>query len=346
MSRAGFLTLHRRLALTLFPLLLLQALTGSAMVFRGPLARAIDPAGMVARTPGTAAPVTILAKSAETGFPGYRLQRMFLPATPEDTVFVELAGMDGSLRFASLDPVSARVLAAGPVWRFPLEAALRLHYSLMAGRIGLALILMNGVVLMLMAGSGLSFWWPGRGRVFKSLAIRKAAPRRLKLRLWHRSCGVIVSMVLLFSATTGILLVVPDLAASGGPANAVAAPSPPAGAIDAAVAQAQAEFPGAQLHDIRFPRADRVDVSFFAPERNPRAVHMASIALSEPRLLGSVKAERNPVLWMQVMPLHTGESFGLVGRLVLLIEALVLAFLAISGPLMWWRARRAKRKVK
>lgn len=346
MSKASLLTLHRWLALAFAPLLLLQALTGAALIFRGPLARVLDPAGMSASGQFRQAAVSALTSSAEARFPAYRLRRIFLPPSSKDTVFAEMSGAAGSIRYLSLDPVSADVLAAGTIWRFPLEAALQLHYRLMDGRFGLALVLTNGLALTLLGASGLGFWWPGRGRILKSLAIRRAAPGRVKLRLWHRSAGVTFSVLLLFSAITGILMAAPDLAESAAPTAAQKPPTRSSADIDSAVSLAQAQFPGARLRDIRFPPADRIDINFFAPERSPRAVHVVSVALSQPSLLKRVEAEHNPVFWMKVLPLHTGDSFGLVGNLLLLIEALVLIFLAISGPMMWWRSRRPKQGTK
>ena len=345
MNKPGLLALHRSLALAFAPLLLLQALTGAALLFREPLARLIDPAGMSALLhSGPAASIAKLATSAEAAMPGFRLRRIFLPAAPEATALAELAGSDGVVRYASLDPGSARVLASGSIWRFPMEAALQLHYRLMDGRLGLAIVLLNGLALLALAGSGLGFWWPGRKRALKSLAIRKSLPARARLRGWHRTGGVAVSLVILSSALSGVLLVVPDLAATPAAAAPAAPDRPSPAMIDGAVARAQKQFPAAGLRDIRFPPADRIDVNFLAPEHNPRAVHVVSVRLSDGEILKRLPAQANPVLWMKVLTLHTGDSAGLAGRLLLLAEALVLALLAVSGPVMWWQARRRRQK--
>lgn len=343
MTKAGFLSLHRSLALVFAPLLLLQALTGVSLLFRGQLARIVDPSGMTAQGSDRPAATSRLVAAAAASAPDHAIRRLFLPESRDDTVFVELAGANGSSRFASLDPASARVLAAGSVWRFPLEAALRLHHRLLDGGVGLALVTANSMALALLASSGFCYWWPGRRRALKALAIPSAAPQRMKLRLWHRSIGVTLSAVVLFSATTGLLLVVPDLAQARASAKPDAQPARSAGEIDRAVNLAQAEFPGARMHDIRFPPADRIDANFSAPERNSRALHSVSVEASRGVILKRIPAQSNGALWMTVLPLHSGGSFGLAGRLVLLLEACVLCFLAISGPTMWWRARRAKR---
>lgn len=259
-----------------------------------------------------------------------------------DVAKAELASGDGSRRYASLDPGSARVLASGGVWRFPIDAALRIHYQLMDGRIGLAVVLANGVGLAALAMTGLRFWWPGRRRIVQALAVRGAAPGRVRLRQWHRSGGVLGSLLLLFSSSTGVLLVTPDLLA---PASAPSSQPPRTAAqIERALGKAVQRFPKSTLQDIRFPPADRIDVNFSAPERNSSAVHLVSVRLSDGEVTKVVAARDNPVLWMKILPLHSGGSFGLGGRLLLLAEALILAALATSGPYMWWQARRPRRR--
>ncbi|MEO7248577.1 MAG: PepSY-associated TM helix domain-containing protein, partial [Novosphingobium sp.] len=141
----------------------------------------------------------------------------------------------------------------------------------------------------------------------------------------------------------GILLVVPDIADAFGPAPSVPQPLRYTRQIDPAVAIGAAQFPQAAIRDIRFPLADRIDINFFAPQRNPRAVHIVSVRLSDLQVTKRLPAAENPVLWMKLLSLHTGESFGLIGRLLLLAEAMVLVFLTITGPIMWWRGR-GKRK--
>lgn len=247
------------------------------------------------------------------------------------------------MRYATLDPGSATVLAAGPIWRFPIEAALQLHYRLLDGRTGLVIVLANALALALLVGTGLGNWWPGRGRLAKSLTIRAAAPARIRLRQWHRSIGVALSLLLLFSATTGALLVIPDLIAPSAP-SAIAPPPVPAARIDQAFGRAMAEFPQAPIRDVRFPAADRIDVNFHAPRHNSLAVDIVSVKLSDGTLLKRLPAEANPVLWMKVLPLHSGTALGLPGQIVLLMAGVALMLLALTGPVMWWHARRPKRK--
>lgn len=341
MGRRDSLRLHRWIALVVAPLLALQAVTGTMLVFRQPLERLAGPAATVGTGPaGVTAVSAIMTEAEKSAAPGYRVSRIFLPATPGDTAFVHLTGADGStMRYAAIDPGTGRALSTGPIWRFPLEAALQLHYRLMDGRIGMTIILLNAFALMLMAGTGIIYWWPGKRRIAKALAIRSQAPPRARLRQWHRSIGVILTPLILFSATTGALLITPDLLASAAPA-AVAPATPSATQVDRAFAGAMAAFPNARARDIRFPAADRIDVNFHAPRFNSQAVDMASVRLSDGTLIKRLPAEGNPALWIKVLPLHSGTAMGLLGRILLAIEGLALIVLAVTGPVMWWQARR------
>lgn len=341
MDRRDSLRLHRGIALVLAPLIALQALTGTMLVFREPLGRLGSPAATVGTGPaGITAVSALMAAAEKSAGPGYRVSRIFLPSTPGDQAFVHLTGADGStMRYAAVDPGTGRVLSTGSIWRFPLEVALQLHYRLMDGRIGMAIILLNAFALILMAATGMFYWWPGKRRIAKALAIRSEAPARARLRQWHRSIGVILTPLVLFSATTGALLITPDLLASAAPA-AVALPPPSAVQVDRAFAGAMTAVPNAQARDIRFPAADRIDVNFHAPRLNSQAVDVASVRLSDGTLIKRLPAEDNPALWIKVLPLHSGTELGLAGRILLAIEGLAVMVLAATGPLMWWQARR------
>jgi uncharacterized iron-regulated membrane protein len=344
-ARPTFLRFHRRVALLFAPLLLLQALTGCALLFRADLSRLAAPEPVERTSAAGHVPLSAMLASATVSQSGYRAVRVFLPATEGDTAFVHLTSVDGgTTRYAAVDPGNGRVLASGSIWRFPAEAALQLHYRLVSGRTGMVIVLLNGAALMMLSISGLLYWWPGRPRLAKGLAIRSSAPPRLRLRQWHRSIGVILTPLMLFSGATGILLILPDLAASASPAAPAAlAPAPTSpDEIDSAFERAKAALPGAQVRDIRFPAADRIDVNFHAPRHNSQAVDMLSVRISDGTELKRLPAGENPALWMKILPLHSGTAMGLAGLVILLVEGLALMALAMTGPVMWWQARRSK----
>lgn len=335
MRRSTFLTWHRRMALLFAPLLFLQALTGTVLLLKVPLSRLIDPQASA----GSSLEVSALVAAA--GQSGLRVTRIYPPGYPGAPAMAQLAEADGTTRYAAIEPASGVILREGGIWAFPLEAALQWHYRLMWGTTGLAIVALNGLILLLLSGTGLGYWWPAAGRWKKALAINPKLPGRIRLRHWHRSGGVIVSLLVLFSAVTGILLAVPDLLPTGGAAAKAYVASPQQ--IDAAMASARRAYPQAAIRDVRFPAADRIDVNFLAPEEKPLAVHVVQVRLSDAQVLKVVPADRSPALWMKVLPLHTGESAGIIGTIVLLLEALAIAALAVSGPVMWWQQRKFRK---
>lgn len=336
MNRSGFLVVHRWIGLALAPFLLLQVLTGTFLVVHE-IAQSSPPAEMVS--------VGQLVAGAPAGRPGLRVTRLYLPGSTGDTAFAEMAGPGGAT-YAELDARTGKPLATGALWHFPYRWAVQVHYRLADGTAGMIVVCAIGLALALTALSGLWFWWPGLRRVPQALRLPRAGPARLRLRQWHRFIGAPASLLALFSAITGLLLIVPDIAATFTPAPAApvasALPVSPA-AIDRAVASAQARFSGSFLRDVRFPVADRLDINFDAPERNARAVHVASVRLSDGVLLKSLPAGDNPVLWMKVLAFHTGQSLGPGGPVLLLAEGAALLFLAIAGVVMWLRARGGRR---
>lgn len=335
MRRSAFLTWHRRLALLFAPLLLLQALTGTVLLLKVPLGRLIDPPASDGPMPGVSALVAA-ATSAQV-----RVVRLYPSADPGAPVLAHLATPDGDMRYAAIDPASGAVLREGGIWSFPIEAALQWHYRLMGGTTGLVIVALTGLVLALLSATGLGHWWPVAGRWKKALAINPKMPARIRLRHWHRTGGVIVSLLVLFSAVTGILLAVPDLIPAGSAPTRAFAASP--AQIDAAMTAARQAYPDAAIRDVRFPPADRIDVNFLAPEERPLAVHSVQVRLSDAQLLKNVPADQSPALWMKVMPLHTGESAGIIGTILLVLEALAMAALSITGPMMWWQQRKLRK---
>lgn len=340
MNRARWLRLHKYIGLAMAALLLVQAVTGMLLLYRGPVARWIDPAGMTSHGAAPAISAGTAVAGAERALPGFAVARLFAPDGEGATYVAEMTGAQGT-RYASVDPAGGTVLRAGPVWAFPVEAALQLHYRLMAGKAGMAVVLLNTLALLAMAGTGLAYWWPKKGPVSKQLSIRWNMAFRLVLRQLHRTAGVLMSVLLGFMAVTGLLLVVPELI--GADAPPLQRPAANAMAIDRSLGLAQSAFPDSVLRDFRLTD-ERLIANFHAPERNPRAVHRAIVTLAAPHIVSATRAENNGALWMSVLPLHAGNSFGLIGPVAVMLIALSLIALTLTGPLMWWQARAVRRR--
>jgi uncharacterized iron-regulated membrane protein len=346
MTKAALLRIHRYAGLLAALFLFVQALTGCLLVYRDDAARLIDPAGMQRKTTGGMAPLASVLAAARAVESGAAIERLYYPASKQGTFLVQMHDEAGKLRFASVDPGNATVLRHGGLWTFPVEAALKVHYTWLAGKAGTAVVVLSGFCLLTLGISGISFWWPRRRQFLKNLEIRTHLSARLVLRQAHRTAGVLVSPILALMAVTGLMIAIPILleAEAGAVGTTVIHPSTAKG-----VALAQAQFPGATIRDVRFPDATHIAVNFNAPERNSRAVHKASVDLISQQVVNTQAADQDGALWVIALPLHAGDAFGTVGHLLILLSGMTLAGLAVTGPLMWWQARRrpsAQKSVK
>lgn len=338
--------IHKYCGLVAALFILVQAATGAMLVYRAELAQLLDPQGMVRHSTGGDAPLSAVLRSIQRGHPGFEIQRLVYPSNQTATYFAHMVNTGGAIRYASVDPGTGQILRSGSIWSFPVEAALFVHFRLMTGRAGLIVVLLTGLSVLTLATTGLIYWWPRRGRFRKSLALDLRLPGRVVLRQFHRSLGVFISAIFLLSATTGMFVGTVFLLASG-PLYAVAPTgSPPRvdSGVDAMLALARAQFPGHAIRDIRMPAAGSFNVYFLAPERNPSAVHTVRIDLAQRRIVDKIPTKDDDSLWVPILPIHNGELFGAIGRIVVLFAGLSLAIMAVTGPLMWLQRSRAARR--
>ncbi|HET6971384.1 MAG TPA: PepSY-associated TM helix domain-containing protein [Phenylobacterium sp.] len=347
-AKRRLLQIHKWCGLAVFAFVMVQAVTGTMLVFRAELAQLIDPAGMVRHTVAGEAPLGRVVASARAVYPGYELQRIVFPQLPRATYFAHLVDARGVVRYASVDPGDGAVLRSGSIWRFPVEAALLIHYQLMSGRLGLTVVLTLGLVLLVMAASGVAYWWPRPGRWRAGLSINWRMPGRVVLRQVHRVLGPVACLLVGLSAATGVVLAFALIVGPGSTRSTAPSGLPPVSDanIDRAFALARDAFPGRAIRDIRMPAPGRFNVFFWAPERQPEAVHGVKIDLLAARITAIVPAAADRSLSTAVLPIHMGETAGLPGRLLILIEGLALAVLGVTGPLTWLLTARGARKAR
>lgn len=341
MKPRTLLKIHRWIALAFAPFLILQAVTGAALIFRDDLSALLLPSRV---TPaGEVAALSEIVASAERSQPAKHLTRLFLPSSPDGTAFAQLEALEGEISHALIDPGNAAVLSSGSVWKYPLEAALQLHFRLNSGNIGLILVCIYGMALAVIAASGLWYWWPGRKQIWQALRVSSHTPKRLKLAAWHRFSGALLAMALLVISISGVLTGYPSLVFGS---SLPPAPQPvfEAAKIDAAFALALERFPQSHPRDVRFRPDGNLAVNLVAPRGGAWAIDNVVISTDETRILSVTPHEENDALWSYTLPVHTGTIAGFAGRWLMLAAAAGLLFLAISGPLLWWRSSKKRRK--
>ncbi|WP_179408882.1 PepSY-associated TM helix domain-containing protein [Novosphingobium marinum] len=341
MTKARLLSLHRWIALALAPLILVQIVTGTILLLpeafetRGwqhstsaNLARAVEPSP------------SKLIDTALSKVSGGTFARLFFSGKDRAVHLVRIDSPGGP-RFVAISPVSGGVVDRGSIWRFPYEAALELHYRLMSPVLGAAIVMVVAGGFLLLIVAGVATWWPGARNVARSIRVRRSLKGPARLRAWHRSVGAAASVTALFSASTGFLL-----ASTIFPWNA-SEPEVRSMRIDLSRVDTQfriaAELvPDGRARDLRLFPDGSIQVNFDAPRRNSRAVDTVVVPADPAQPADVLRAEDNDAPWVTVLPLHSGETFGPLGRVVLLAGCAALLFLIVSGPLAWWRRRRTR----
>jgi uncharacterized iron-regulated membrane protein len=246
------------------------------------------------------------------------------------------------------------------IWRDPFtDFVLRLHYTLGLGDNGMTLVGFIGMALLLLLLTGLIVWYPLTGQFKKALTIKRHASFTRFVFDLHKVIGFYSSVFLLFLAASGIYLIFPDygrgLVSVFSPVTAwtsyqsSAATGTPL-TFEQVVAITDAHFPDGSYQYIVFPQhcQDVYQVGKRAPDEvnqrhsyrqlwidqyNGNIVHEQH---ADTRTAGDVFDE-----W--IYPLHTGEAFGLMGQLIILVSGLIPLMLYVTGFIRWLQKRQAAR---
>jgi len=189
---------------------------------------------------------------------------------------------------------------------------------------------------------------------------RGARPQRRDFDL-HRVTGIYGVALLLVMSGTGIFMALPDYTE---PVVEVFSPITPrigtiasngsGGAadinVDAAVAIARDHLPGATVTGVGLPREQagtyRVALSEPAHPRDSAGRSYVRVdrhtgAVRTTRTWADMTAADRFLDWQ--LPLHNGEAFGLIGRLIVFVTGLLPLALLVTGFLIWRHKRRAAR---
>ncbi|MBL8642359.1 MAG: PepSY domain-containing protein, partial [Rhodospirillaceae bacterium] len=330
------------------------------VAFRPELSRLIHPEAMVV-APAPHVALQTLVDSARAVNPAKVLTRIDYPWFEDSPYIARLEDQTtDQVTLIALDPGTGRVLRHGGLSDWPIELAFEIHFDLVSGDPGERVVGLVGLFIFSMAVMGLLIWWPGWRGVKRSFAVKFSSGSIRATRDLHRVYGTVIAAVILLGAGTGIGLAWKPWFQAGLDKVTVMADWPPKASpgtceqtlsADDVAAAAQTYEDGARLKSVRFT----------ARKTGPVTVHLHSKTLSRPRaadrvlvdactgvVLGAKDADLVPwgdqVLdWL--LPIHTGEWLGLPGRILMLVMALSLIGLGVTGYVIW-SARNAKSRTK
>jgi uncharacterized iron-regulated membrane protein len=347
--------LHRYLGAALAAFMFLLAVTGGVLIFKDEIRRLRYPSLAAAIPVATPADHAAAFSAIGAAF-GDRIRMIRTPREGMAAYHVFLGGSE-----ALIEPGSFTVIDEWPWYRSFTGILAEIHFHLAAGDVGKNVVGALGLILGLMALTGICLWWPVR-RQYRLRSLLPASASRANLIRLHRDLGIVAAAFVLLFGLTGAGVVFGDatralfltlLSPSAEPVSSPkATASAPATAPDAALLErAQAALPDGQLMSWSPPVAGSA-VHYFR-FRVPGEVHpygrsTVHADANSGEILQSQDATRAPrgiraVNWLY--PLHAVSVGGWAYRLAGVFAALALAVMSLSGLwsfVQWLRRRRPR----
>lgn len=369
-------TFHLYVGLIVGAVLVIAGLTGSLIVFWQPIDAALNPELLApdgACTESASRSVDELVAAVRAKLPpGGHLSSVDFPDHERPLLWAwyrmpaPQAGWDDTytlfVRPCSGAVTGPRLWSSQPQpWGGPLMSALiQLHTSLWLNEgsllLGNHLLSFGSVLLMGAILAGYYLWWPSQSRWTSAFTINRGARgRRLHYDL-HKVVGASAGGLLLLSLFTAIHMYEPwtQLIDDGvnrlSPVTGLGDPPPMSDPMsDAApispqtvIEIATAALPGARPVSIEFPSDEH---GVYLVTLDTEAVWKTQVSIEQYtgavlRIQGPHVASAGDHLLGWLFPLHTGQAFGLPGRMLMVVLGLVPACLYITGWVLWWKRRR------
>lgn len=340
--RNAWFQVHKWIGLILAVLVIPLSLTGAGLVWDDALDHALNPQRYATSGAGTIDPQRYVDAARAILEPGERIVSLTLPAGPGDPVIVAASkpGQRQALQGPParmtvwLDPPSARVLDHGDSGTGLIRTMHMIHGTMLLPGVGRQVVGWIGVAMLVSSVSGLWLWWPTVGRWARGLRWRRHRNADTNL---HHLFGFWIALPLFVLSLTGAWISFPAFF-GGGPGTMGMRPFAPRPvpleaphlALDAVIARAA--LPGGPTQ-ITWPTDRKAEWKLGGREGRPGAsVDDASGAVTQAR------AERE-TLARTMRRVHDGTRMGIVWQIVIFLGGILPAVLAVTGIIMWWRAR-------
>ncbi|HEY0269651.1 MAG TPA: PepSY-associated TM helix domain-containing protein [Sphingomonas sp.] len=347
--------IHKWIALALMVLLIPLGLSGIVLTWDDAIDHALNPRRYAAHGPARLPPSAYAAAARAAIAPGDRIAMIRYP-DPDGPVTVSAVspprdkgqgkrprGMPARAT-VWLDPGDGHALDRQSGDSGLIRIAHNFHGSLFVPGVGRALVGLLGVVMFLLAASGLWLWWPPRGRWTRGFRWRRG-DRKLDTNL-HHMFGFWIAIPLAAQAVTGVWIASPQMIALvtgggfGGGGRMRAQPlETPAMTPEAALAAASKIASGK-------PAA----ITWPAGEDGPWRISLDTakgpidVTVDDIDGTAEIAHRRDGGLAMVMRRFHDGTTLGFYWRMVMVLIGLAPTVMGVTGLLMWLRGRRWRKR--
>jgi ferredoxin-NADP reductase/uncharacterized iron-regulated membrane protein len=358
-TRSVLVTCHRWVGLIFGVLLFLQGLTGAVIAFRDELNRALHHDALVIEPRDAYLPVQTLIETVRRAHPQLYVERIEYPEHRDQSLMFRMETKGGAhQRYIAVDPYRGIITRDAATHAWPAHWLFWIHQQLLAGHTGENIIGIMGIALLFLAITAPFVWWPGRRNLKRGFTVSVSAGKYRGLRDLHRVVGIFVVVLLLLWSSTGAVIVwkseIQAMLARSVTMVFKPAPKVPERAdahllpLDEIIAAGRKRYGDAPIKNVRFPGGHgRVVAIFFATPSTtrPRASDQIWLDGYTASTLGVYEAGALPtgnVILDWMLPIHSGEVFGVAGRVLFLFGALCLSGLAVTGVWQWFERRRLR----
>jgi uncharacterized iron-regulated membrane protein len=188
----------------------LVSVTGSILVFRNELYVAATREPIIVAATGPRLSEEALGHAAMRAHPGYTVDRISRMRDPNQAVSISLTG-PGGLKNRLFDPYTGKDLGdAIPLGIRTVSKLIELHDDLLAGRTGRTVNGAGGLLLVVLAVTGLVVWWPGIRTWRRSLTIHRHVGWKRIVWDLHSAVGFWTLALILLFALSGLYLGIPQ----------------------------------------------------------------------------------------------------------------------------------------
>jgi uncharacterized iron-regulated membrane protein len=340
-QRNMMIAIHGWVGLIAGLLIVIMGLTGSAIVFHPEIDRSLNPHLMQVQPQGERVAIATFLESIQSAVPGSRLELMQIPQTPDETYKLMLKSKDNVWHEVFIHPYTGAVLGTRQREHTFIGFLYAIHHDLLAGKIGLYLVTLSGIVLMLQAITGLILW-TGWRKLASGLRIRWGSPLRLLSFDLHNVSGLFFNLFLLLIGATGVVIAIAHIVLT--PAiTELPPPFQPTIALGELLNKANTAMPDGVTTALSFPDAQTLVVTKKLPQDHPR-FYFSSVRLNSRtgEVLAANKVAKVEPVWkflITTTDLHFGVFGGLPTRILYVFVGFIPLILFVTGLLM----RRRKR---
>lgn len=352
--RNAWFQVHKWIGLLLAVLIIPLCVTGAALVWDEAFDHVVNPQRYAVSAGAALAPEQ-LASAAQAAAGTAKIATLKLPAEPGAPAIASTGPMPSKTQGPAartnvyLDPATGKVLDVSNSRSGLIAIMHRIHGTMLIPVWGRPIVGWIGVAMLFSCFTGIWLWWPTVGKWVRGLRWRRH--RNLDTNL-HHLFGFWIAAPLFVLSLTGAWISFPTFFGPLVGENArpmgfsaeraamnKAQPLPvPRMPLAAAQAAALAKQPGS-VAQIAWPTDYKAVWQFtILPVRGKSA----TVAVADASGIASVAPDANrgqAAIARLMRQIHDGTGMGVVWQVIIFLGGMLPAILAITGVIMWWRAR-------